>query len=90
MVANAGKSTSQCVRKLMVVIRGYLEWPQIFHLKKVTNIHLYRGIPNISEVIPQRRFRLVCHCIRHIDELVHNLILWKPNGIRNRGRQPNN
>ena len=54
----------------------------------VTNTQLYRGIPNISEVINQRRLRLGGHCIRHTYELAINLILWKPKkGIRNRGRQ---
>ena len=56
---------------------------------KVTNTQLYRGIPKISEVIKQRILRLAGHCIRHTDELAHNLILWTPkNGIRNRGSQP--
>ena len=57
---------------------------------KVTNTQLYREMPKIYEVIKQRRLRLTGHCIRHIDELSHNLILWKPKyGLRNRGRQPN-
>ena len=58
---------------------------------KVTNTQQcsYRGMPKITEVIKQRRVRLADHCIRHTDELAHNLVLCKPkNGIRNRGRQP--
>ena len=31
MVANAGQSTPQCVRTSMVIIPGYLDWPQIYH-----------------------------------------------------------
>ena len=56
---------------------------------KFTNIQLYIGMPKITEVIKLRRLRLECHCIRHTDEIAHNLALWKPkNGIRNRGRLP--
>ena len=40
------------------------------------------GMPKITEVIKQRRLRLAGHCIRHTDEITHNLVLWKPkNGI---------
>ena len=47
-------------------------------------------MPNITVVIKLRRLRLACHCIRHIDEIAYNLVLWKPkNSIRNRGRQHN-
>ena len=46
-------------------------------------------MPKIIEVIKQRRLLLAGLCIRHTDELEHNLVLWKPkNGIRNRGRKP--
>ena len=39
-------------------------------------------MPKINWVIKQRRLQLIGHCIRYTDELVHNLILWKPkNGI---------
>ena len=54
---------------------------------KVTNTQLYMGIPKITEVIKLRSLRLAGNCIRHTDEIAHNLVLWKPkNGIRNRGR----
>ena len=36
---------------------------------KVTNTQLYRGLPNISEVIKQRRLRPAGHSIRLTDEL---------------------
>ena len=53
---------------------------------KVNNTQLYRGLPNISEVIKQRRLRLADNCIRHTDELALNLMLWiVRNGLRNRG-----
>ena len=73
-------------------IDGYSTWLlrmaiNISWKDNVTNIQLYRGMPNISDVI--RYIRLEGHYIRHTDELVHNLIVWKSkNGIRNRGRQP--
>ena len=56
---------------------------------KVTNTQLYRDMPKISEAITHKRLQLAGHGIRHTDELVHNLMLWKPKyGIRNSGRQP--
>ena len=88
MVAHAGQSTPQCVSKSMVVILGYLEWPQIYHRKVRSPIHnctVYRGMPKISEVPKQRILRLEGNCIRYTDEVAYNFILWKPNnGIRNR------
>ena len=57
--------------------------------EKVTNVQLYKGLPKITDVIKERRLRLAGHCIRHNDEIAHNLILWTPKtGKRNRGRQP--
>ena len=47
-------------------------------------------MPYISEVIKQIILQLAGHCIRHADELVHYLMLWKPkNDIRNRRRRSN-
>ena len=43
MVANAGHSTPQCVRKSMVIIQGYLEWPHIYHGKIRSLIHNCTG-----------------------------------------------
>ena len=57
--------------------------------EKITNVQLYRGLPKITDVVKERRLRLAGHCIRHNDEIAHNLILWTPKtGKRNRGRQP--
>ena len=89
MVANADKSTQQCVRKLMVVIQGFLEWPKIYHGKIKSLIQNCTGeCLNLrdNKII---RLRLSGHCIRHNDKLAHIIILWTPkNGILNRGRQP--
>ena len=38
--ANAGQSTPQCVIKLVVVITGYLKWPQIYHVYTSSPIHV--------------------------------------------------
>ena len=92
ILANAGQSTPQCVSKFMVdVMPGYLKWPQIYHGNIRSPIYNYTWeMPKITEVIKLRRLRLAGHCIRHTDEIAHNLVLWKQkNGIRNRGRQPN-
>ena len=56
--------------------------------EKLTNDKLYRGMPKISEIIKQRHMRLAGHCVRHPEEVTHNLILWTPKqGTRTRGRQ---
>ena len=39
MVANTGQLTQQYVSKSMVVIPGYLEWPQIYHGQIMSPIH---------------------------------------------------
>ena len=45
-------------------------------------------MPLITDFIASRRMRINDHCIRHNDEIVHNLILWEPKFCRrNRGRQ---
>ena len=45
-------------------------------------------MPLITDVIASRRMRIAGHCLRHNDEMAHNLILWEPKfGTRNRGRQ---
>ena len=45
--------------------------------ENVTNTQLYRGMPNISELITQRILRLVCHCVRHTDKLTHNFTAYE-------------
>ena len=45
-------------------------------------------MPLITDVIANRRMRIAGHCLRHNDEIAHNIILWEPKfGRRNRGRQ---
>ena len=56
--------------------------------EKLTNYKLYRGMPNISEIIKQRRMRLAGHCVRHPEEVEHNVIIYTPKqDTRTRGRQ---
>ena len=50
--------------------------------EKLTNDQLYKGMPEIYKVIRQRWFRLAGHCITHLEELAHNMVLWTPNRER--------
>ena len=54
----------------------------------ITNVELYKELPKITDVITTRRLRIAGHCIRHDDEVAHDLILWQPtSGKSNRGRK---
>ena len=45
-------------------------------------------MPLITDVIASRRMRITGHCLRHNDNITHNLILWEPKFCRrNRGRK---
>ena len=44
----------------------------------ITNVELYKELPKITDVITTRRLRIAGHCIRHDDEVAHDLILWQP------------
>ena len=57
--------------------------------EKTTNEVLYQDLQPLSQTIRERRMRLAGHCIGHITEMAHNLVLWEPTREkRNRGRQP--
>ena len=44
-------------------------------------------MPLITDGISSRHMRIAGHCLRHHDEIAHNIILWEPQfGRRNRGR----
>ena len=52
-----------------------------------TNALLYQNLPKVTTKIKQRRIRLAGHCIRHTEEMAHNLVLWEPTeGKRKRGK----
>ena len=57
----------------------------------VTNADIYGEGSRFSSKIRQRRLRLAGHCIRHPEELAHNLVFWEKEkekeGKRKRGRQ---
>ena len=56
--------------------------------EKRTNQELYLDLPKLSEMVRERRLRLAGHCIRHEEEIAHQLVLWEPKrGQRNRGRR---
>jgi len=53
-----------------------------------TNEQLYGNLPQITSKIRKRRMRLAGHCIRHKEEIAHQLVLWEPTeGKRSRGRR---
>ena len=53
-----------------------------------TNQDLYQDLPKLSEMVRERRMRLAGHCIRHEEEIAHQLVMWEPKrGQRSRGRR---
>ena len=55
---------------------------------KTSNEKLYNGSPKATDIISERMLNLARHCIRHKEEMAHNLILWIPTrGKRRRGRK---
>ena len=76
------KKIDDCYTRLLRMASN-ISWKE-----KLTNDILYRGMHKILEIIKQRRMRLAGHCVRHPEEVAHNLILWIPKqGTRTRGRQ---
>ena len=54
--------------------------------KHPTNQMLYQNLPPVTMKVKKRRMRLAGHCIRHPEEISHNLVLWEPTeGRRSRG-----
>ena len=75
------KKLNGCYTRLLRYILGYT-WKD-----RINNETLYNDIPKVSAKIQQRRLKLVGHCLRHKEEMAHNLIFWTPNhGRRSRGR----
>ena len=71
-----------CYTRLLRMIM-YVSWRD-----HITNVELYKELPTITDVITTRRLRIAGHCIRHDDEVAHDLILWQPtSGKSNRGRK---
>ena len=55
---------------------------------KTNNEKLYNGLPKVTDIISERMLNLAGHCVRHKEEMAHNLVLWTPTrGKRRRGRQ---
>ena len=63
------KKIDGCYTKLLRMAFN-ISWKE-----KLTNDKLYRGMQKISEIIKQIRMRLAGHCVRHTEEVAHNLIL---------------
>ena len=55
---------------------------------KTNNEKLYNGLPKVTDIISERMLNLAGHCVRHKEEMAHNLVLWTPTrGKKRRGRQ---
>ena len=55
---------------------------------KTINEKLYNGLPKVTDIISERMLNLAGHCVRHKEDMAHNLVLWTPTrGKRRRGRQ---
>ena len=55
---------------------------------KTRNEKLYNGSPKATDIISKIMLNLDGHCIRHKEEMAHNLILWTPTrGKRRRYHQ---
>ena len=49
---------------------------------KTNNEKLYNGLPKVTDIISKRMLNLAGHCVRHKEEMAHNLVLWTPTGRR--------
>ena len=53
---------------------------------KWTNKKLYAGLPKLSDKFRVRRLKLAGHCVRHPEEVAHDIVLWEPvHGTSKRG-----
>ena len=54
---------------------------------RIPNTVLYKDLPRVSEKIRERRLKFAGHCSRSKDQVVADLVLWKPSqGKRSKGR----
>ena len=54
----------------------------------LTNRELYGTLPKVTDKIWERKLKLAGHCVRHLEEVVSNLVLWQPSERKpNRGRK---
>ena len=75
------KKLDGCYTRLLRYVLGYT-WKD-----HINNETLYDDLPKLSAKIQQRRLKLVGHCLRHTEEMAHNLVFWTPmHGKRSRGR----
>ena len=75
------KKLNGCYTKLLRFVQSY-SWKD-----HICNSTLYGKLPKVTEKIRQRRLKLVGHCLRHKEEMAHNLVCWSPTyGKRKRGK----
>ena len=43
---------------------------------KTNKEKLYNGLPKVTDIISERMLNLAGHCVRHKEEMAHNLVLW--------------
>ena len=44
---------------------------------KTNNEKLYNDLPKVTDIISERMLNLAGHCVRHKEEMAHNLVLYE-------------
>ena len=52
-----------------------------------TKAYIYNTLPPVSSLVQTRRVRFAGHCCRADQEVISDLLLWKPNSQNKRGRK---
>ena len=52
-----------------------------------TKTYIYNTLPPVSSLVQTRRVRFAGHCCRADQEVISDLLLWKPNSQNKRGRK---
>ena len=89
MVVNARPLDSKLRKRIDGCYTLLLRMAQNISWKsKTSNVKLYNESPKATDIISDKFLNLAGDCIRHKEEMAHNLIIWKPTrGKRRRGRQ---
>ena len=52
-----------------------------------TKTYIYNTLPPVSSLVQTRRVRFAGHCCRADQEVISDLLMWKPNSENKRGRK---
>ena len=52
-----------------------------------TKVYIYNNLPPVSSLVQARRVRFAGHCFRADQEVISELLLWKPFSRSKRGRK---